>query len=44
MKYTVKTAKNTGAEMSYNSWEEALSYANTLEIAYGKFCCYIECN
>jgi hypothetical protein len=43
-KFIVKVAKNIGAlEVSFNTYAEALSYANTLEQNKGKFVCYIEC-
>jgi hypothetical protein len=44
MKYIVKVAKNIGAvDMAYETYAEALSYANTLKQNKGEFVCYIEC-
>ena len=43
-KFIVKVAQNIGAvEVAFNTYAEALSYANTLEQNKGKFVCYIEC-
>lgn len=44
MKYIVKVAKNIGAvEVAFNTYQEALSYANTLKQNKGEFVCFIEC-
>lgn len=46
MKYTfiVRVAKNIGAvDVSFQNYEEALSYANTLKQNKGEFVCLIEC-
>lgn len=44
MKYLVKVAKNIGAvDQYFATYEEALSYANTLNQSKGNFVCLIEC-